>query len=233
MLKYEVELLDIKEEVEGTKTFSFSKPEGFTWEEGAHIHIGLEGFDAGEKPNRDLVHHMSISSLPEEERVSITTRISSSHSQFKTILGSMKKRDQVKLFKCGNRMALRRSNHPIVLLSMGVGVATMRPMIYKFLKNQEGIPKLYNVNVDSSGDFVFKEELDKLQNQDYKNLWISSRDDYYRELKQLKDISGAIFYIVGSDGFLISTVKYLEDLQVDPSHIVLDKKEENLKEFFS
>ena len=73
-MKYKLKIIDINEEAQGTKTYYFEKPEGFFWEAGANIHVGLVGFDQGEKPNKEWVRHMSIITLPEENRIGITTK---------------------------------------------------------------------------------------------------------------------------------------------------------------
>ena len=74
------------QETPEVRTYMLDCPEGFTWEEGSHTHLGLEGFNAGEKPNKGLVRHMSISTLPDETSIGITTRIRKQRSEFKDIL---------------------------------------------------------------------------------------------------------------------------------------------------
>ena len=74
------------DETDEIKTFLLDCPEDFSWEEGAHTHFALKGFNAGERPNRSLVRHMSISTLPSEKSIGITTRIRENCSEFKSIL---------------------------------------------------------------------------------------------------------------------------------------------------
>src|SRR5699024_12573739 len=71
------------------KTYMLDCPEGFTWEEGAHTHFAFEGFNAGDKPDRSLTRHMSISTLPHENAIGITTRINEQCSEFKNILRNL------------------------------------------------------------------------------------------------------------------------------------------------
>lgn len=230
MEKYRVKLLEIIEEGEGTKTFYFEKPKELTWEEGSHIHLGLEGFDEGEKPDKSLVRHMSISTLPIEGKIGITTRVPGSHSVFKEKLNTLKLGDEVKLFKCGSRMSLKRKDEPVILISMGVGMATMRPLIKEYLKNQEGVPSLLNITIDSINPFIFQKEFSPLETLDYQNHWISEREVFTQEIQRSAKLSNGIYYIVGTDNFLRDTVKLLRDRQVSLERIVLDKKEEARKE---
>lgn len=67
--------------------------------------------------------------------------------------------DDITFFKLGSRMGLRRSDTPIVLLSMGVGVMTMRPLIRAYKNDKSSIPSLISLNIDSAGDFVYRKEL--------------------------------------------------------------------------
>lgn len=232
MVKYKLKLIDIIEEVKGTKTYYFEKPADLTWEEGSHTHIGHIGFDEGEQPNKNWVRHMSIMTLPIENKIGITTRVPGSSSEFKRKLSELKRGDEVILFKLGSRLQLKRSDRPVILISMGVGIAAFRPVILAYKDNKLGIPSLFNMNIDSTGEFIFKEELDQLVNDSYRNYWVASRPDFYEKLQQLANTENAIYYIVGSDPFIKDMIKYLRDKNVKEEDMILDKKEEKLQEYF-
>lgn len=233
MVKYRVKITDIREEAQGVKTFLLEKPEDFTWIEGAHTHIGLLGFDDGEKPNKNLVRHMSIMTLPEENILGFTTRITSNPSEFKEKLSKLQVGDEIILFKIGSRMFLRREDRPVVLVSMGVGIATMRPLIYGFIKDKTGISNIININVDSSKDFVYRKELDQLVCIDYKNYWLGSRKEFYERLDQVSKNSNAIYYVVGGDTFIIDVIKFLKNNGMKEHSILIDKKEELIASILS
>ncbi len=131
---------------------------------------------------------MSIITLPEENKIAITTRVPGSKSEFKNKLAELKTGDEVAFFKIGSRMGLRRINRPIILISMGVGIATMRPLILSFINDKTNIPYLLNINIDSSDKFVFKNQLDKLADENYKNYWINSRTSFYEMTQQINEI---------------------------------------------
>ena len=232
MVKYRVKITDIIEEAHGTKTYILEKPEDFTWVEGSHTHIGMVGYDEGEKPNKAWVRHMSIMTLPEENKIGFTTRILSPYSEFKEKLSKLHIGDEIILFKIGSRMNLRRENRPIVLISMGVGIATMRPLIHSYIKEQTGIPNIININVDSSNEFIYKAELDNLTNMHYQNYWLGSRKEFYETLDTVSEQSDAIYYIVGSDGFIKDVIKLLKNKMVSENSILIDKKEEILGNYF-
>lgn len=232
MVLYKLQLKEIREVSENTKAYIFPKPEDFSWEEGAHIHIGLEGFDSGETNDKTLVRHMSLSSLPEEEEVVFTTRVPGSHSLFKIRLESLKAGDYVTLFKCGSRMGLRRENRPLVLLSMGVGIATMRPVIKAYAKDSSGIQSLTSLNINGSTSYIYRDELDVLQGDHLKTLWTTDRNQFSEQLLEYCALEGARYYVVGSDGFLLDVIKVLHDQGIARENIQLDKKEEKQIPFF-
>jgi ferredoxin-NADP reductase len=230
-MKHKVKIIDIIDEAKGTKTYLLEKPENYTWVEGSHTHIGLVGFDEGEKPNKDLVRHMSIMTLPTEEKIGFTTRAQENPSEFKYKLSQLSVGDEVVIFKLGSRMELRRCNRPIVLLSMGVGIATMRPLILAYINDLSNIPSLFHVNVDASGD-IYRNELDKYENEQYKNYWLDSRINFYETLNQLTETQNAIYYIVGNDLFIKDIIQKLRARNVDDVDIILDKKPDIIDNYF-
>lgn len=233
MIKYKLKIIDIVEEVPGVWTYFLEKPEEFTWIEGAHMHVGLPGFDEGEMPNKDMVRHMSIMTLPEENKIGFTTRVLPYLSEFKEKLSKLHIGEEVTLFKVGSRMFLRRENRPIVLVSMGVGISTMRPLIYGFIKDKTGIPGLVNINVNSSRAFVYKSELNKLENSFYQNYWLDSRTSFYEELDKASDQPDAIYYIVGSDTFIKEVIKFLKSKEIEENSLLIDKKEEQSANYYN
>lgn len=230
-MKTQVKIIDIIDEAKGIKTYLLEKPENEIWEEGSHIHIGIVGFDEGELPNKSLVRHMSIMTLPTEKKLGFTTRVQENPSEFKEKLSKLHVGDELVTFKIGSRMQLRRYNRPIVLLSMGVGIATMRPLILSFIADTSNIPCLYNVNVDSSNT-IYKNELSLIENDHYKNYWLNSRADFYKKLDQLINLDNPIYYVVGNDGFIKDIIQHLRSRSVADSDIILDKKEEALGYYF-
>ena len=232
MVKYKVKITDIIEEAQGTKTFILDKPEEFTWIEGAHTHIGMLGFDEGEIPNKAWVRHMSIMTLPEDNKIGFTTRVLAPFSEFKDKLSGLQVGDEVILFKIGSRMYLRREDKPVVLVSMGVGIATMRPLIKSFIKDPTGIRELISLNVDSSREFIYKAELDELHNPKFKNYFVGTRNEFYEILNEISENNDAYYYVVGSDNFLKDIIKYLKNKNIPENSILLDKKEELLADYF-
>lgn len=233
MIFHSLKIIDIVEETKNTWTYMLECPEAFTWQEGDHTHIAHVGFNADEAPNRAWIRHMSISTLPGENKIGITTRVRAEGSEYKGKLRGMQIGEELVLFKLGSRMQVRRQNRPLILLSQGVGIATFRPVILTYLQDRTAVPYVINVNVDSSGEFVFRQELDRLQDDGFRNCWLDSRAAFYQTLETMSDLDAPICYAVGSDSFLIEVIQRLRALKIPDADIVIDKGERSIGEFFT
>lgn len=230
MVKHTLKIVEIVDEGIDTKTFYLEKPEDFNWEEGSHTHIALNGYDSNEVPNKSLVRHMSIMTLAQENRIGFTTRFPSQKSEYKTLLSNYRVGDVISIFKLGSRMSLRRENRPIILLSMGVGIATMRPLILSYIQNKQGIRGLTHINVDPHPT-IYRNDIESIQDETFVNIWTKTRVEYYQKLTELikKD---SIYYIVGSDTFLRSNIQKLKSIGVKIEDIMIDKKEGILRLYY-
>lgn len=213
------------EETADTKTYLLECPDDFTWEEGAHTHLALEGFNAGEKPNKGLVRHMSISTLPDEKMIGITTRIRKERSEYKNILDNLSVGSSVALFKTHSNVPLRREGKSVYLLSSGVGLATFRPIVREFLNNTENIKSVYSLNIDSSRNYLFQDLFSSNESADFLSEFIDNRKSYYDKLNDITKDKTGIFYVVGSDEFLKENIKVLKSSGIMPEQIMLDKRE--------
>jgi len=203
---YWTPIQQVVEESKDTYTFKLELPAGFTWEEGAHTHFALEGFNKEDRPNRTLIRHMSISTLPHEGAIGITTRVKPECSTFKSILRDMNIGDKVAIFKTHSNVPLKREGKNVYLLSSGVGIATFRPLVLAYLANGEGVAAF-------TAEFV------------------DSRPDYYQRVETLAADKDGLFYVVGSDDFLHATIAALRQSGVTSDQIMLDKHDFQFEDF--
>jgi len=224
---HKIHLLDKRAENATTHTFMFDVPTDLAWPEGASIHLGSPKFDLKKgKDNKDSVRHLSIMSLAEEGVIAVTTRIPPSCSQYKKTLKNSSFGDTFVAFKLTNHMELRRQDKPIILLSSGVAIATMRPLIRAYSNSNKGIESMTHINVDSSQEFIFEEELtwSAQTTNGLQNFYASTRDKF-DELLNSKFNSNALYYVVGSDSFVIDISKRLLSKGIVVDSLVLDKPE--------
>lgn len=236
---YPIELLQIIKEASETYTYVFSKPNELSWAEGAHTHLALDRFneDIGWFEKKDI-RHFSIMTMEDEGLVGITTRLHPMCSDFKASMKDASVGDTYFLFKVGTRLALRRENRPIVLISSGVGIASLRPLMRAFVNNTEGISSLHHITIDSSGEFLFNDEIQEYSNNPlFSNEYTNSRAEFYAALRNVfsgnsnKYYKDAFIYVIGSDEFLFDVRDYLLGCGVTYEQFILDKKSDFLLEF--
>ncbi|WOV87019.1 dihydropteridine reductase [Sporosarcina oncorhynchi] len=230
---YWTKISQIIDETLEVKTYLLDCPADFTWEEGSHTHFALEGFNTGEKPNRGLIRHMSISTLPHENLIGITTRIKEQCSEFKSILRTLQVGDEVAIFKTHSNVPLKREDKNVYLLSSGVGLATFRPLVLEYMKRDDNVGHIHSLNVDSSKDFLFQDVFNTATDNKMTAKFVENRKDYYEEVKQLATDKEGLFYVVGSDEFLMQNIEVLFEQGIKPEQIMLDKHEHKLPEFLT
>ncbi|MEH7236959.1 dihydropteridine reductase [Bacillus sp. JJ1562] len=228
---YWTKINKIIEETPEVKTYLLDCPEDFTWEEGSHTHFGLEGFNAGDKPNKSLVRHMSISTLPHENAIGITTRIREQCSEFKSILRNLEVGDEVAIFKTHSNVPLKREDKNVYLLSSGVGLATFRPLVLDYFKRPDNVNQMHSLNIDSSKNFLFTNLFKSAPDKKFTAQFVDNRKDYYEEVKNLAADKDGLYYVVGSDEFLKQNIEVLREQGIKPEQIMLDKREQQLPEF--
>lgn len=230
---YWTKINEIIEETSEVKTFLFDCPEGYTWEEGSHLHLALRGFNEGEKPNRSLIRHMSISTLPNEKSVGITTRIKEECSEFKTILRDLGVGGEVAIFKTHSNVPLKREDKKIYLLSSGVGLATFRPLVLDYFERADNVKGIHSLNIDSTKEFLFPSIFESTPDKNFTSQYVDNRNDYYEEVKNLAADKEGLFYVVGSDEFLMQNIEILREQGIQPEGIMLDKHEGKRSEFLA
>lgn len=228
---YWTKINKIIEESPEVRTYMLDCPEGFTWEEGAHTHFALKGFNAGEKPNRGLIRHMSISTLPYEKTIGITTRIREKCSEFKAILRDLEVGSEVALFKTHSNVPLRREGKNVYLLSSGVGLATFRPLVLEYFARPDNVPNMHSLNIHSSKEFLFANIFESAPDKKFTSRFVDHRKDYYDAVKNLAADKDGLFYVVGSDEFLVQNIEVLLEQGIQPEQIKLDKRPQKLSEF--
>ena len=230
-------ILRTVDEAPDVRTFLFDIPEGLSWQSGAHLHVGLPGFRAGGERHPELVRHMSICTLPEEGALGFTTRLTSSDSDFKRTLRRMGADDELTLFKFGSVLTIPDDGRPVALLSQGVGIASMRPLVVDFARRRaEGgfarVPAVTSITVDAAEQGIYTNEFDALHADGLTLERVAHRGDFEAAVRALPHPTETLFEVVGSDAFLRSTIALLHSLDVADDQIVLDKNEMKRAPFF-
>lgn len=224
MDKYQVKILDIKEEYKNVFTYTLEKPDELMWDEGSSFHLALPGYDTGSEINKKLVHHLSINTLTDEGNIRFTTKIPIRKSVFKKALSNLNVGDEVTIFKIKSHMALRREDKPIVLLSQGLAMSTMRPLIKKFEIDNSNIPELISINVNKKDNHLYEKDFECVDGSCFVKYWLESRNEYLEKLVEIaKEKSDAYFYVVGSEIFVLDSLYTLRENGVTDEQIIIDK----------
>ena len=210
-----VTLKEIIKETEDIYTFRFEKPD-INWEEGTNIHLAFDDFLEHEP--KKFVRHFSIMNLPSESCIAFTTRLTG--SPYKKRLKDLRPGNHMILYKLGQRMRIRNENRPIVLVSMGVGIAAMKPMMETYALCPEGIENLTNITIDK-GEHLYKSQLEGLTG--IQHHYLTDRKAFYQVINNSYNPNN-IYYIVGSDSFLEDIIQLLKYKGHQSSDIEIDKK---------
>lgn len=222
---YKIRLKEVIDLDEKTRSYNFEKPEDLTWSEGAHTHLAHESFLLEGVMDKSMIRHMSIYTMPEEGYIGVTTRIPELHSDYKEFLKDMIPGAEMFVFKTQNHMPLRREDKNVVLISMGVGISTMRPYIKSYIENSSGIKSMTNINVDR-GNYIYADELNAIEHVSFENAYVPSRKDLFEKIDAEIHLSESLYYIVGSDKFLGEVIAHLLKRGVYKGDIMIDKHEE-------
>lgn len=220
---YTLQLIDKVQHNDTTVSFDFAGLEKFTWKEGdsSKLFVPIDGVMEGMK--------FSYVTLPEEKLVRFTTRIRHERSDYKEQMNQLTIGDLVEVSEPDGSFALQRDSRPALLLSNGVGIAAMRGLVKSFGKDQEGVNRLTQINVDNTGD-LYKEEFEALAERlnSFKSIYVNHREEFYKQVdfesQTLMLTSGYVplFYVVGSESFLLDVTAYLMSVGFDETDVVTD-----------
>ena len=206
-------ILSIIDESSNVRTFVMEKPHEWTWAEGAHARFGVM---IGETLDQRT---MSVSSLPEDGVITMTTRRYALVSPYKAALWEKQIGDTVWVSVPRSRFSLPREDRPVLLLAMGVGMATLLPIARAFQCDARGVESLQVISVDREIDLFNHVDLTGVSHQH-----TSNRVAFYKALDHALFASRPIVMVVGSDRFVESVVRTLKARGISQADLRLDKK---------
>lgn len=209
----DLKILDITDLTPTVRTFTLQKPEEWTWPEGAHARFGV--LIEGQLDQRT----MSVSSWPQDQVITMTTRKYSTLSPYKAALWQKCVGETLRVTAPKSRFMLPRENRPILLLAMGVGMATLVPLIRTAQASPENIPSVKILTVDREINLL--SDLDLPQGM---HTHTFNRVGFMKALDQHLREAHPIVMAIGSDRFVESVVRSLKARGFHRSDLRLDKK---------
>lgn len=133
MSSYESKLEGREEVADGTMAFHFSKPPGFQFKPGQALEVSL--IDAASADAQSASHIFSIVSAPDEERLTIATRMRD--SAFKRALRTLVVGSAIKLEGPFGSLTLHSNRtRPAVLIAGGIGITPFVSMLRQAAREQ-------------------------------------------------------------------------------------------------
>src|SRR5690554_3517950 len=222
MIVHQPKILKIIDHREDIRTFYIDKPKSMTWIEGAHTHLALDTFSFEDPQRKNWVRHMSIMTCDDEDFIGITTKNYNNASLYKNELWKLNVGDKIKIFNTHSNFALNRENKDIVLISMGVGLASCYPLIKAYKKNQKGVKSLTNLTI--ANHQLLYPDIDEDTYDSYRNIHVNNRQSFYQAIDSFNS-NNTLFYVVGSDPFLKDVLKHLSTIDVSKKQVILDKND--------
>ncbi len=209
----DLKILHITDLTPTVKTFTLEKPEDWSWLEGAHARFGVWIDDQLDQRT------MSVSSWPQDQVITMTTRKYATTSPYKAALWEKTVGETLSVTAPKSRFTLPRENRPLLLLAMGVGMATLVPLIRTYQTTPENILSLKILTVDREINLL--KDLDLPQGRYTHTL---NRVSFVKALDQHLREAPPIVMAIGSDRFVESVVRSLKAKGFHRSDLRLDKK---------
>ena len=214
---------DIIKHSENAFSFDFESDTPFEWREGdyAKWFVDIDGSTVGQK--------FSFATLPEEKIVRFTTRIREERSDYKQELTKFGIGDHVEISVPEGNFHLRRNGKPALLLSNGVGIATMRSLIKAYERDASDVRGMTQINVDAT-ESIYRAELDALakKNTTFESIYTDHRSDFYEAVKttlsriQARTGVNPTVYVVGSYRFGEDVTHFLKASGIAQEEIFKD-----------
>ena len=204
-IKFESELLEIKDLTKDVKHFVFSTSENFTFEAGQFVNIAID------KVRRPY----SIASSPEKDNIELCVKLVE-NGQFTPKLFKLNEGDKIQVIGPMGHFKIKDTKKDLVFISTGTGVTPFRSMLLnnKF-KNKITLIAGYKHQEDE----LYGEEFRKLEkiNTNFEYLVVFSREKEHHHVQDvLKDYNQkkTDYYICGLKEMVFSVKEMLEENKI-------------------
>ena len=229
---FKCKLKDRKEVAEGTMSFRFEKPSGWTFKAGQYLDMTL--LDPSETDSEGNVRSFSIASAPHEETLMVATRMRD--TAFKRVLRTMPLGTAVKIEGPSGDLILQKdSTRAAIFLAGGIGITPFRSIVHWEAK--EKLPNrivLFYSNRRPE-DAPFLAELQSLENDNPRFRLIASMTEMEKSRQSwngetglinqrmlgryMKDAESPIYYIAGPPIMVKALHKLLKKIGVNENDI--------------
>ncbi|MCI1773107.1 MAG: FAD-dependent oxidoreductase [Paenibacillus lautus] len=217
--KRELIFIESRKESEDAYTFSFEKGPDLSWKAGQY---GL--FSITHKTMKNATKPFSISSVPSENVVNITTRIGDNPSEFKKAMLELKPGMHMKMSGPVGSFHLDPES-PSLLIAAGIGMTPFRSILKQTTAGKGELKPIQLLYLDSKKSYLFKDELDAIASHPSIQVsYLDSRTDLDLEIdKFIAQHKGRGKYLVaGPKSMVESVAAYLQSKDVSKQNIKKD-----------
>lgn len=201
-------------------TFSFKPEHTIDYTAGQFIELTLMHDDPDE---RGVRRWFTLSSAPEEDSLSITTRKVTSPSTFKNKLFSLKPGEAVDVSQpMGDFVLPIQHSVPVLFVVKGIGVTPLRSIVMSLALNNIKRPLKVLYIARSKADHLFRDELGAYTPDiDYIEETSLEESKFLDTVASFANKQGLV-YMSGPEAFVEHTYKSLVDKEVKPTRLVTD-----------
>ncbi|MFD2829119.1 FAD-dependent oxidoreductase [Corticicoccus populi] len=203
------------QETEDIHTFHFEKPADFSYEAGQY---GL--FKINHEVLKNKTKPFTISSSPDEDTLSITTRVGSKPSPYKRALMNLNVNHSLSLKgPIGTFNETPATGQ--IFIAGGMGITPFRAMIKSAAFNK--VPsKITLIYFTDDEEPLFKDELESYEKDGFVTLHIKTYDRFSELDQYISDDGSARYLVAGPDQFVTSTFTQLISKGIKKKHIKKD-----------
>ena len=236
MVGFSLTLKEVRDVADGTCLFIFDKPEGYTFKAGQYVAFEVPKLEGIEIDTRGLIRSLSIASAPFEEELYFSMR--KGESSFKQICWMLAPGMAVTITKAVGFFVLPADEdaRPIVFLAGGIGVTPVRSILKQAEHEKSNRNFTFFYSNRFTKDAAFDEEIKQIVLPELRYVTVLSKSEepaapendergYINEAmirKYVQDISGCVYYIVGSPQFSEAVEKMLIDMGVPKENRHMD-----------
>ncbi len=218
--KNELLFLESYKESPDVYTFVFEKGEDVIWKAGQHAL-----FTIAHKKIKYPTKPFTVASVPAENVVKVTTKISDAPSDFKQALLELNKGMKIKMSGPLGTFYLKDSS-PSLLIAGGIGITPFRAMLKQIETEGNGVGKqIHLLYMDSKKSFIYKDELDKIaKNISISVTYLDAREDLHEEIDKFTKLNkeNGKYFIAGSKSMVDSISTLLKNKNVPKQNINKD-----------
>lgn len=217
-----IKLVEKKQDTSDIFIFTFELAKKTQWKPGQH---GIFKFK-GEKMQGKNFRVFSISSVSEENKIIIGTRITENPSEFKKKLKAMNIGDTMSMTGPIGWFYINNYGRPIALIAGGVGITPIRALL-KDLEVNAQITKTVEVFYsDNKSEYAFQSDL-KYFDEKYdfiKVNYINNRENLQDKLNSFRSKYGneASYFISGAPKMVTSLKSQLKENGIKNNNILTD-----------